>query len=127
MEERGFYKANIGGRKGKTMWGNECQPELDNRVEPERSLVLEIIRSGVRDLLTPKLGGLGVSSNTPHRRAKVRQDAFEWLFKEESHRVFSFPWCCDVVNLHPRILRDELKRTHPELIMSLENEWRKAA
>ena len=104
------------------MLNGTIRPEQDNRVEAEVNLVLEVIRSGVRDLLKPSIGGLGGIVHGPDRKAMVRREAFTWLFKEESHRVFSFPWCCEVVNLHPRILRDELRREHQGLITYLETQ-----
>jgi hypothetical protein len=104
------------------MLNAKTRHEQDNRVEAEVKLVLEVIRSGVRDLLKPSINGLGGIAHGPARKAMVRREAFVWLFKEESRRVFSFPWCCEVVNLHPRILREELRREHQGLIRYLETQ-----
>lgn len=81
-------------------------PEIETDDEqphnPERNLVVAVIRRAISDLAGNK---------------NERKDARIWLFHGKSKRIpFSFRWCCRELDWNVNAIRRALKSTEPKEI-----------
>jgi hypothetical protein len=69
-----------------------------DEVKPERSLVAALLSRAIED-------AQGASMVTKQHRREARK----WINEDTPNRVFTFSWCCIILDLEPFEIRQRLK------------------
>ncbi len=70
-------------------------------LEPEKRLMLAVLEDGLTCFQTYLLA-------TKAMGKKLFREAEEWIFEEDSDRLFSFEHICEVLGLNPQYVRGQL-------------------
>lgn len=78
-----------------------ADPERNLAIKgPERELVRAVLQSGLNE-------AFGFIVGQKHEHAEISRRARGWISRDDWEPL-SFTWCCDALDIHPRVIRDLL-------------------
>ncbi len=83
------------------MIGSEERKQAN--ITGEQKLIAAVIKTAIEDYR------VGSTRNVPTIPGGY------WIFKEESHRKFSFSWCCEALGLNPEYIREKIQQDNPDM------------